>query len=597
VGAVGGDDTMQVEIIQGKEAIERLRPEWDAIYDADPEAQFFLSWSWLNAYNAPWGRDTFILAVKPDTDGASYVALMPLRLRTKERSNTEFVNEINLAGNYISDYCGFLCRGGFEEQALPALAAKLQQLNWIRLRLEYFCASDRRAELFLSGFSPDTFRTTRPNLVNRDNVDNGICPSVALPDDWDRFLETKVSSNTRQKIRRFLRQVENSDEYRITHANADTLKRDIELMLAHWTERWGARKGKRLPTILDANRAALRNAFAAGTLFMPVLWHGDRAICVLAILVDDRKKTYNFYIGGRDEGFKGPPTGLVLHGYAIRHAIANGITKYDFLRGNEPYKYSFGCEEMRIRSLFLTTRNQCNLGGKIDARSVPVVLERAFELHQAGKLDKAERACKQVLDVDPNNARALHLLGTVVAKRGNHLMAVKHFRHIVSLIPAAVASWFALGKSLQARGAWAEAADAYCELISRQPTHPQVYHNLGQVLLKLDQVDHAVTAFEAALGLKADYTDAIIGRSEALGIRGAISRSKAAQRASRHAAVGERVATIGAISAAARRFNQATVASQSPGREGAGGTLLADAWRPVDSPLRMKAGVKSRVLH
>jgi CelD/BcsL family acetyltransferase involved in cellulose biosynthesis len=204
---------MRVEIIEGSEAIERLRPEWDAIYDADPEAHYFLSWSWLNGYLAPWGREAFVLAARPDTDGASYVALLPLRLRTKEGSNTEFCNEINLAGNYISDYAGFLCRPGFEEQALPALAAKVQQLNWRRLRLENFCASERRAELFLRGFSADTFETTQPSLVNPDGTDNSICPSVTLPDDWDRYLETRVSSNTRQKIRRFLRQVESSQAY------------------------------------------------------------------------------------------------------------------------------------------------------------------------------------------------------------------------------------------------------------------------------------------------------------------------------------------------------------------------------------------------
>jgi len=587
---------MQVDIIEGKEAIERLRPEWDAIYDADPEAQMFLSWTWLNNYNAPWGRDCFILAARPDS-GAGYVALMPLRLRTKERRNTEFVNEIALAGNYISDYNGFLCRAGFEEQALPAMAAKLQELNWRRLRLEYFSASALRTELFLRGFSSNTFMTSQKSAVNPDGIDNSICPSVALPDDFDRFLEAKVSSNTRQKIRRFLRQVEGSDAYRITHATEDTIAHDIENMLKLWTARWGARKGKRLPTILNANRLALRRAFAAGTLFMPVLWHGDRAICVLAILVDDRKKTYNFYIGGRDEDFKGPPTGLVLHGYAIRHAIANGITKYDFLRGNEPYKYSFGCEEVRVKSLFLTTKDYRNLRGKIDVRSVPVVLERAFELQQAKRNEAAERACHQVLEVDPHNAKALHVLGTAEAKRGNHLMAAKHFRLIVSLVPNAVASWYALGKSLQARGAWAEAADAYCELISRQPTHAQVYHNLGQVLLKLDQVDHAVTAFEAALGLKADYADAIIGRSEAMGIRGTISRSKAEKRASRHAAVGERVAKIGAIVAAAQRYNEAMIARQPPGNQSAGLVEMGDPWRPAASPSHLRAGGKNRVLH
>lgn len=588
---------MRVEIIEGNEAIQRLRPQWDAIYDADPEAQFFLSWSWMNGYNGPWDRDAFILAARPDVEGAGYVALLPLRMRTKERRNTEFVNEINLAGNYVSDYCGFLCRAGFEEEALPALAAKLQEVNWRRLRLEYFSASTRRAELFLGGFSPDTFTTGQQNLVNPDGIDNGICPSVALPEDFDRFLETKVSSNTRQKIRRFLRQVESSDAYRITHATADTFGRDLEAMLALWTARWGARKGKRLPAILSATRRVLQRAFSAGTLFMPVLWHGDRAICLLAILVDDRKKTYNFYIGGRDEDFKGPPTGLVLHGYAIRHAIANGITKYDFLRGNEPYKYSFGCEEMRLRSLFLTTKSLRNLREKIDARSVPVVLARAFELHKAKRLAEAERACRQVLDVDPHNAKALHVLGTAEAKRGNHLMAVKHFRLTVSLMPDAVATWYALGQSLQARGAWVEAANAYCELISRQPKHPQVYHRLGQVLMKLDQVDHAVTVFEAALGLKADYADAIIGRSEALGIRGTISRSKAEQRASRHAAVGDRVAKVDAIAAAARRYNEATIASPLATDQGAGITPMIESWRTEASPPHLQAGSKNRVLH
>ena len=435
---------MQVEIIEGREAIERLRPEWDAVDDADPEAQYFLSWSWLNGYLAPWGRDSFVLAARPDTDGAGYVALLPLRLRTKERGNTEFVNEINLAGNYISDYAGFLCRAGFEEQALPALAAKVQQLNWRRLRLENFCASERRAELFLGGFSGETFETAQRSLVTP------TAPTTAFARlSPCRRTGTYFSKPESAPIR--ARRSEGScarsraPNYRITHANADTVARDIDLMLGLWTQRWAGQKGKRLQAILNADRRALRQAFAAGTLFMPVLWHGDRAICVFAFLIDDRKKTYNFYIGGRDEAFKGPPIGLVLHAYAIRHAIANGITKYDFLRGNEPYKYSFGCEERRIRSLFLTTRDRRNLGGKIEPRSAPLVLQRAFELHQAGQLDEAERAYRQVLDVDPHHAKALHLLGTVAAKRGDHLAALKQFRLLVPLRPDVVTTWFELG--------------------------------------------------------------------------------------------------------------------------------------------------------
>ena len=207
-----------------------------------------LSWSWLNGYLAPWGRDAFVLAARPDADGAGYVALLPLRLRTKERGNTEFCNEINLAGNYISDYAGFLCRPGFEEQALPALAAKVQQPNWRRLRLEETLrlrASGRALPArLLSGHVPDQ---PPPSLVNPDGTDNSICPSVTLPDDWDRYLETRVSSNTRQKIRRFLRQVEELGSLPSSPTRMPTPLHAIStFLLMLWTQRWAGQKGKRL---------------------------------------------------------------------------------------------------------------------------------------------------------------------------------------------------------------------------------------------------------------------------------------------------------------------------------------------------------------
>ena len=54
---------------------------------------------------------------------------------------------------------------------------------------------------------------------------------------------------------------------------------------------------------------------------------------------------------------------MILHAYSIRHAIAHGFVEYDFLRGNEPYKYSFGCKERKIYSIVLETRSGRNLGG------------------------------------------------------------------------------------------------------------------------------------------------------------------------------------------------------------------------------------------
>jgi hypothetical protein len=64
-----------------------------------------------------------------------------------------------------------------------------------------------------------------------------------------------------------------------------------------------------------------------------------------------------FYIGSRDETFDDLPPGFVLHAYSIRHAIENGFTTYDFLCGNEPYKYSFGAQDHHTRCIVLSTRS------------------------------------------------------------------------------------------------------------------------------------------------------------------------------------------------------------------------------------------------
>jgi CelD/BcsL family acetyltransferase involved in cellulose biosynthesis len=81
------------------------------------------------------------------------------------------------------------------------------------------------------------------------------------------------------------------------------------------------------------------------------------ALGALALLIDAEKMSLLFYVGGRDATVKSPLPGVVLHAYSIRHAIHRGFTTYDFLRGNEPYKYSFGKKERRIRHVIVVNKN------------------------------------------------------------------------------------------------------------------------------------------------------------------------------------------------------------------------------------------------
>ena len=266
------------------------------------------------------------------------------------------------------------------------------------------------------------------------------------------YLRNDLSPNTRQKVRRLLKRVDEAGEFRISHADANTVRRDLKLLLDFWAAKWGEQKGERMADIVKALFIMLLRCFESGALFSPVLWKGDRPLGALACLADKAKGRLLFRCAGRDETFTSPPPGIILHAYTIRHAIRQGFNTYDFLRGNEPYKYMFGARDHRVRCFVVSTRNGRNLGGTLDRGSLGQALRGAVVLHQAGRLGEAEQGYRQVLEADPHCTAALFCLGQLVAARGSHNAAVETFRLLVALRPHSPKAWFRMGKSLRAQG-------------------------------------------------------------------------------------------------------------------------------------------------
>jgi tetratricopeptide (TPR) repeat protein len=508
---------MQIDVIDNFKAFTELRNDWEAVYDADAEAKFFLSWTWMSNWLEKLDK-WFILGARPSADSSAYVAFFPLSLRVKVRKDIEFYNEIGMAGRKAAEYTGFICRPEAQEEAIPAFAKRLTQLNWANLDLEYIAASQERLRLFLKQFSQNVFDIKdRPQVNKQDNTNLLVCPCVQLPGDWDTYLEQNLGSETRRTIKRFMKQIDNSDEFRITHTDANTVERDVKILLDFWTAKWAPRKGDRLAAIVNGSRANLMRAFEGGFLFLPVFWKGNRPLGAQATFVDSCRKSMLCCMGARDETFGKPSPGVVLHAHSIHYAINNGFTTYDFLRGNEPYKYSFGAKDFQIRRIEVRTKNGRNLGLKLDSRSLGAVLRRSVEFHEAGRLNAAERGYRQILDVAPRSVNALYGLAQLLALKGEHGAAEKSFRALLAITPNVHKAWLKLGKSLQARGQFAAAADAYREVTKRWPELPLGFHNLGHTLVKVGQFDAAIVAFDTALGrIKSDLIEIHYGRGLAL---------------------------------------------------------------------------------
>lgn len=390
---------------------EELRSAWETVYQQDPEAQFFLSWKWLTGVLESFPGEWLVLVARAADD--SRLGFLPLQLKTVwSKSQRLLRNELHFAGRLSwADYGGFLCLPAYEEIVLAAFASSLKQMNWSKLHMRNFRVSDRRFEIFMSALADSRLTVdSQVSTINGGATDNLVCPYVDLPETFEVYLEEKLSSNTRQKLRRFLRNLDSSSEYRITTASVETQKRDLQILETLWRRMWREYKGSKTESLAARYRKIIQRGLQDELVYLSLMWHRDNPIGVHASFIDRDKSRLLFFVGARDGAFSELPVGLLLHASNIRWAIANGLQTYDLLRGNEPYKYSLGAADMRLKYPVVRTQSGTNLNDKLD----PGSLDQALDLAD----DSAARAvtvCQQVLATLPGEATAERLLEALAA--------------------------------------------------------------------------------------------------------------------------------------------------------------------------------------
>ena len=78
--------------------------------------------------------------------------------------------------------------------------------------------------------------------------------------------------------------------------------------------------------------------------------------------------------------------------------------------------------------------------------------DRAFRLHQQGKLREAFLRYDAILKADPKHAPALHYSGVVLHQAGNHWGAVERIRAAIAIDAASAEAWSNLAMALHAGG-------------------------------------------------------------------------------------------------------------------------------------------------
>jgi tetratricopeptide (TPR) repeat protein len=146
-----------------------------------------------------------------------------------------------------------------------------------------------------------------------------------------------------------------------------------------------------------------------------------------------------------------------------------------------------------------------------ESTAKPNPLDSALKLHRAGKLAEAEALYRDVLQRDPENDSALHLLGLVASQTNHPEVAVTLIQRAVAVNPRVAGYHNNLGNAMRAAGRMDDAIDAYRKSISIDPTFALAHYNLGDGLLArgaTGDLEEAVAANLKAIALKPDYAHA-----------------------------------------------------------------------------------------
>ena len=140
--------------------------------------------------------------------------------------------------------------------------------------------------------------------------------------------------------------------------------------------------------------------------------------------------------------------------------------------------------------------------------TISEALAIAVQHHMAGRLRAAEVIYRQILQAEPNQADALHLLGVIADQMGKHGIAVEMIGRAIALNGTAFAFHNSLGNALVAQGSLEDAVACYRRALELQPDSVEAHYNLGNSLKNLGNLEEAVVCYRRALALKPDYAEA-----------------------------------------------------------------------------------------
>jgi CelD/BcsL family acetyltransferase involved in cellulose biosynthesis len=341
------------------------RSTWDTLLAVSARPTPFARWTFHRAWWHAYGdtaEPLYLVCSRPGPGGLDdhIVAIVPLMTRPSvpdlaARPRGPSPCSVFMAASYHADYATFLCDPADLPEVAEATACELARHPvdaWDALDLRRLRHDDPLLPAAVAAL-----RAASPSWhveVSQEDV----CPVVTLPDssEWDDYLAT-LSRKSRHEIRRKIRRAEAVGPVRFRSLPLDASS--VETFIALHQARWGEQglfandpSGERSRRFLHRLTELEAMEGSSAQLQLGEVTVGDRVVFA-SVAFDDGVTVY-FYNAGMDPDARDLSPGVTGTAAYLRDRIEAGRRSFDFLRGNEPYKYEWGAADEPIGRILVT---------------------------------------------------------------------------------------------------------------------------------------------------------------------------------------------------------------------------------------------------
>lgn len=330
-----------------------LHAEWNALLQHSRFDTIFLTYEWQTTWWEYLGEGELWIVAMRRTDTDELVGIAPLYRVVNNDGPWAGKPKLNIVGCIeVSDYLDIIAARGWETAVYGALRA------WL-----YSDAAPDWEVLDLCNLPQDSLTYQElPSIFADPALDVQVsqedtAPQFALPLYYSDYLQERVDKKQRHEIRRKQRRAERETEARFYFVGPqDNLDAEIDDFVALQRASRADKAEFMTPEMRRFFGAMAQRMQDAGYLRLCFLsLNGEKTAALLSF---EYNRRYLLYNSGYDpDAHAQLSPGWVLLAYTIQYAVAVGCTVFDFMQGDEEYKYRFGSQDYAVMRVIVTRKH------------------------------------------------------------------------------------------------------------------------------------------------------------------------------------------------------------------------------------------------